>query len=62
MPADDFPAPMKFGVGQPVRRFEDLRLLTGRGRYQDDWVLPRQAWCIFVRLPHAQRLDPRIRY
>ncbi len=44
---------MKFGVGQPVRRFEDLRLLTGRGRYQDDWVLPRQARCVFVRSPHA---------
>ena len=27
---------MKYGVGQPVRRFEDSRLLTGRGRYQDD--------------------------
>ena len=53
MPADDFPAAMKFGVGQPVRRFEDLRLLTGRGRYQDDWELPRQSWCIFVRSPHA---------
>ena len=32
---------MKFGVGQPVRRFEDVRLITGRGRYQDDIVLPR---------------------
>jgi aerobic carbon-monoxide dehydrogenase large subunit len=56
MPADDFSAPIKFGVGQPVRRFEDLRLLTGRGRYQDDWVFPRQAWCIFVRSPHAHAL------
>jgi carbon-monoxide dehydrogenase large subunit len=44
---------MKFGVGQPLRRFEDKRLLTGRGRYQDDVVLPRQAWCVFVRSPHA---------
>ena len=44
---------MKFGIGQPLRRFEDERLLTGRGRYQDDVVLPRQAWCVFVRSPHA---------
>jgi len=56
VPADDFAAPIKFGVGQPVRRFEDLRLLTGRGRYQDDWVLPRQSWCVFVRSPHAHAL------
>ncbi len=44
---------MKFGVGQPVRRFEDSRLLTGRGRYQDDITLPRQAYTVFVRSPHA---------
>ncbi|HVZ10146.1 xanthine dehydrogenase family protein molybdopterin-binding subunit [Rhodopila sp.] len=53
---DDVTAPIKFGVGQPVRRWEDLRLLTGRGRYQDDWVLPRQSWCVFVRSPHAHAL------
>jgi carbon-monoxide dehydrogenase large subunit len=51
--ADHFDTPTKFGVGQPVRRYEDVRLLTGRGHYQDDNVLPRQAWCIFVRSPHA---------
>src|SRR5580704_1006677 len=43
----------KFGVGQPVRRFEDVRLLTGNGRYQDDRVLPGQAYAVFVRSPHA---------
>jgi carbon-monoxide dehydrogenase large subunit len=53
---DDVPAstaPMKFGVGQPIRRLEDLRLLTGKGRYQDDQTLHRQTWCVFVRSPHA---------
>ncbi len=50
---DHFEPTTKYGVGQPVRRYEDLRLLTGRGRYQDDVVLPRQTWCIFVRSPHA---------
>src|SRR6516225_11879740 len=44
---------MKFGIGQPVRRFEDVRLITGRGRYQDDIVLPRQAYAVFLRSPHA---------
>ena len=44
---------MKFGVGQPVRRFEDVRLITGRGRFQDDIVLPRQAYAVFLRSPHA---------
>jgi carbon-monoxide dehydrogenase large subunit len=41
------------GIGQPVRRKEDFRLLTGRGRYGDDIVLPRLAHAAFVRSPHA---------
>ena len=51
--ADHFDAPTKFGMGQPVRRYEDQRLLTGRGHYQDDVVQPRQTWCVFLRSPHA---------
>src|SRR6516164_9395432 len=53
---DDVPAStanMKFGVGQPIRRLEDVRLLTGKGRYQDDQTLHRQTWCVFVRSHHA---------
>jgi carbon-monoxide dehydrogenase large subunit len=46
-------ATMKFGIGQPIRRLEDVRLLTGRGRYQDDQTFDRQTWCVFVRSPHA---------
>jgi carbon-monoxide dehydrogenase large subunit len=46
-------ANMKFGVGQPIRRVEDVRLLTGKGRYQDDQTFNRQTWCVFVRSPHA---------
>ncbi len=49
----DASANMKFGVGQPIRRVEDRRLLTGKGRYQDDQTFHRQAWCVFVRSPHA---------
>ena len=50
------PRDMKFGVGQPIRRLEDVRLLTGKGRYQDDQTLHRQTWCVFVRSPHAHAL------
>ena len=41
------------GIGQPVRRKEDLRLLTGRGRFGDDIALPGQAHAQFVRSPHT---------
>ena len=34
---------MKYGMGQSVTRVEDPRLLTGRGRYVDDFEFPRQA-------------------
>src|ERR1044071_4322117 len=34
------------GIGQPVRRREDLRLLTGRGRYRDDLNLRGQEAAI----------------
>ena len=41
------------GIGQSVRRSEDLRLLTGRGRYADDINLAGQAYAAFVRSPYA---------
>src|SRR6185436_6576408 len=41
------------GVGQPVRRHEDARLLTGRGRFGDDVSLPGQAIAWVLRSPHA---------
>jgi carbon-monoxide dehydrogenase large subunit len=44
------------GIGQPVRRREDLRLLTGKGRYSDDVNLPGQACAAMVRSPHAHAL------
>ena len=37
----------KFGKSQPVRRFEDQRFLTGRGRYVDD-IAPEGALHAFV--------------
>jgi len=44
---------MTSGIGAPVRRREDLRLLTGQGRYGDDLTLPDQAYAVMVRSPHA---------
>jgi carbon-monoxide dehydrogenase large subunit len=44
---------MKFGVSQSVLRKEDLRLLTGAGRYLDD-IAPRDAaHLVFLRSPVA---------
>ena len=39
-------------IGQPVRRKEDQRLLTGRGRFTDDFNLPGQICAVMVRSPH----------
>ena len=41
------------GIGQPVKRKEDLRLITGKGRYSDDIGLPNQAYAVMLRSPHA---------
>jgi carbon-monoxide dehydrogenase large subunit len=43
----------KTGIGQPVRRREDFRLLTGKGCYSDDFSFPGQAYAVMVRSPHA---------
>ncbi len=52
--------PNRFGIGQPVRRVEDRRFLTGRGRYVDDVTLPRQAHGVVVMSPHAHANIRRI--
>jgi carbon-monoxide dehydrogenase large subunit len=43
----------QFGIGQPVRRVEDRRFITGHGRYLDDIAQPRQAYAAMLRSPHA---------
>jgi carbon-monoxide dehydrogenase large subunit len=40
-------------VGRAMRRKEDPRLITGRGRYTEDIVVAGQLWAAFVRSPHA---------
>src|SRR4029077_4891444 len=43
----------KFGVGQPVRRSEDPKLVRGEGCYADDFNRPRQAYAVIVRSREA---------
>src|SRR3954468_8471185 len=55
MPDDNATMPLPAGrgpMGHPVRRKEDERLLTGRGRFSDDFTLPGQAQAAMVRSPH----------
>jgi carbon-monoxide dehydrogenase large subunit len=44
---------MKFGIGQPVRRVEDQRFLTGRARYVDDIQLAHMLHGAVLMSPHA---------
>jgi carbon-monoxide dehydrogenase large subunit len=44
---------MDTGIGQPVRRVEDRRFLTGAGRYVDDIVLPGQVHGVVIASPYA---------
>src|SRR5918999_2441414 len=43
----------RFGIGQPVRRVEDARFLTGRSRYVDDIQLPHMLHGAVLMSPHA---------
>jgi carbon-monoxide dehydrogenase large subunit len=47
---------MQSGIGTTVRRKEDLRLVTGRGCYSDDFNFPDQAYGAAVRSAHAHAL------
>ena len=50
--------PMKFGVGQGVKRVEDVRLISGRGNYASDAVEGAELRAVFLRSPqgHAKFL------
>jgi aerobic carbon-monoxide dehydrogenase large subunit len=41
------------GVGAPLPRYEDLRLVRGAGRYTDDQHFPGEAHLVVVRSTHA---------
>src|SRR5579859_5108858 len=57
------PGNMRFGAGQPVKRLEDLRLLTGKGQFIDDKPEDGALWLHVLRSPHAhakiKRIDTR---
>jgi carbon-monoxide dehydrogenase large subunit len=40
-------------IGKPIERKEDGRLLTGKGRFSDDFHLPGQTYAVVVRSPYA---------
>jgi len=43
----------KFGMGQPVKRLEDQKFITGTGRYTDDIPLSKASHGFVLRSPHA---------
>ncbi len=49
-----------FGIGQPIRRVEDKRFLTGHGTYIEDITLPRQAYAVQVLSPYPHAKVVRI--
>src|SRR5260221_5044586 len=50
----------RYGIGQPVRRVEDQRFLTGRSRFVDDIQLAHQAHGVVLMSSHAHALIRKI--
>lgn len=44
---------MKFGIGQSIKRVEDSRLLTGKGRYTDDIAVDGMVHGVTLRSPYG---------
>jgi len=42
------------GIGAAVRRKEDIRFITGKGKYTDDVVRGGETRAVFIRSPHAR--------
>ena len=61
-PVDTAPELPHGAIGQPVRRREDLRLLTGKGCFTDDFTMEGQVYAAMVRSPHPHarivNIDP----
>ncbi|HEX5231014.1 MAG TPA: xanthine dehydrogenase family protein molybdopterin-binding subunit, partial [Bradyrhizobium sp.] len=47
------PGDLRFGAGQPVKRLEDQRMLTGKGQFIDDKPEDGALWLHVLRSPHA---------
>jgi carbon-monoxide dehydrogenase large subunit len=52
----------RHGIGQPVRRVEDQRFLTGKGRFVDDIQLPHMLHGAVLMSPHAHALIKSISF
>jgi carbon-monoxide dehydrogenase large subunit len=50
----------KFGIGQPVLRTEDPKLVRGEGRFTDDVSVAGQAHMVVVRSRHAHGIIKKI--
>ena len=44
---------MKFGIGQPFKRLEDNKFLTGNGSYNDDINFQDQVYMHIIRSPYS---------
>lgn len=40
-------------IGKSVKRVEDKRFITGKGKYTDDIILPAMTYAAFVRSPYS---------
>ncbi len=49
-------------IGASVRRVEDLRFLTGSGRFIDDLAFPGTLHCVLVRSPHPHARIRKIEF
>jgi CO/xanthine dehydrogenase Mo-binding subunit len=49
----DIMKPTKFGMGQGIKRVEDVRLITGAGRYASDASDQAALRAVFVRSPYG---------
>src|SRR5581483_10315218 len=48
------PNNMRFGAGQPAKRLEDQRLVTGKGHFIDDKPEDGALWLYVLRSAHAK--------
>ncbi|HVH75956.1 MAG TPA: xanthine dehydrogenase family protein molybdopterin-binding subunit [Stellaceae bacterium] len=53
-------APPGLPIGRPMPRPATRRLVEGRGRYVDDFVLPRMLHAAFLRSPYARAAIERL--
>ena len=53
---------MKFGIGQPLKRLEDNKFLTGNGLYNDDINFKNQVYMYILRSPYAFAKIKNINY